>query len=247
MDFLYEPDAEEPSPPSKGRSLLGKLAVVGVTGAVISGAVVGFSGLASAQAADEADTPAEAVEVTEDADDGYVIESDFDRFSEQDQALILEFEQCLDDAGLDGESEEVPENIDEIFEACEAVLDDLSFEADEWLEGEDLELSPEDEAILDEFEACLSEGGFDEFEAEIEGDFNGDVEDGDYENYEEEVELSDEELAEIEALFEGCEELLDGLSDGSIFLLEGCPDEHYEDEHYEDDHAQEDIEEDTDA
>lgn len=176
-------------------NLRNKLATVGLTGAVFAGGVFGLSGLASAQTptVDEGSTEAELI--APDSDDEV---SEFDRFSPEDKELIVEFEQCLTDAGLDDlveaehddlvEAEDDLDAIDEIFETCEVILDDLSFDADDWLEPE---LSPEHEAAFEEYEKCIE--NIDGFSLDDEADWT----DEDYERF---------EAAAVE-----CDSLLEGI------------------------------------
>ncbi len=232
-----------------------RLAIVGMTGAVFAGGVLGLSSLASASTSDTS-TPAAAVsgDAENDAgtvdgdtdgpieleeypegyehDDAIEVEG-FDDFSAEDQAVIVQFEECLGD--LDSELPQDDEawtdadydKIDARFEQCEPILDGLSFEADEWLEeGDDWEelyeeLSPEDQAVLDRFDECL---------VEVESQLP-----------EDEDAWTDEQFEQLESQFEDCEVILDDLSEDAeffIFDLEDCED-YDEDEDYDDEHGTE--------
>jgi hypothetical protein len=210
-----------------------RLAIVGMTGAVFTGAVFGVGSLASANTGTGSTTdpatgssatsePAADPAVTEEADHDL---SEFDGFSDEDQAVILRFEECLGDleAGLpddeDAWTDEDYDRIDATFEECEPILDDLSFDADEWLdEGDEHwdeiywdevfdELSTEDQAVFEQFDQCLADVE-DAFDAELPED---------------ESTLTDEQWEELEARFEEqfetCDQILDNLSDEAQDLL----------------------------
>lgn len=228
-----------------------KLAIVGMTGAVFAGGVFGLSGLASATTSDATETstpdttvaesqPAESMAVEPDEHEL----SDFDGFSAEDQELILKFETCIDDgfAQLPDEDEEwTAENdqqVDALFEECEVILDDLSFPAVDWLEGGDDweedweeadwdefygELSAEDQAVFEKFDACIE-----------------DVEANLPEN---EADWTDEQFEQLESQFEACDPILDDLSEDADFFIidgEGCEDLLYEGEILEEDEVLED-------
>jgi len=135
----------------------------------------------------------------------------FDELSPEDEAVFEEYDQCLVDAGVDiNLDDEVDESaIDAAFEQCEPILDDLSEDFD--VEFDDFfdELSPEDEAIFDEYDQCLEDGGIDaHFENE------------------------DIDEAAIDAVFESCDPLLDGLSEDAQALFDNfddCDDEEDDD------------------
>ncbi|MGH1489421.1 MAG: hypothetical protein ACRBK7_08540 [Acidimicrobiales bacterium] len=239
-----------------------RLAIVGMTGAVLVGGVLGLSSLASASTSDTS-TPSAAVSSDADSDtstvdgdtdrpieleeydgdyehdDGMEVDG-FDEFSTEDQAVIVEFEECIgdlesqlpedDDAWTDADYDK----IDALFEQCEPILDGLSFDADEWLEeGDDWEelyeeLSPEDQAVLDRFDECL---------VDVESQLP-----------EDEESWTDEQFEQLESQFEACEVILDDLSEDAefIFDFEDCEDYDYDededydyDEDYDDEHGTE--------
>lgn len=294
-----------------------KLAIVGATGVVFAGGIVGLSSLASAQ------TPtvgngAEQQEIS--AEEAIEIDTGYDLFSADDQELIVEFEDCLSDAGFgpradvaEGDdivesteefTEEDFEEIDAAFENCEVILDDLSFDAEDWLEAGDLseedeavfedydnciedafgadldeegdvewteqdeerflaaaescdailenlseeavliegdwddfgDLSEADEAVLDEYDECISNIDgivFELDEANNGNDFNDDFND----EVDVEVELTEAELAELEEGFEACDAILENLSEDAGFIFDCEELEEYEDhgEDYDDD------------
>ena len=200
------------------KDLRNKLAVVGVTGLVLAGGIVGLSSLASAETATV--QRADATESGEVFAEAHHVDEElsvFDAYSDEDQAIILEFEDCLFDSGLetniegDGVSAELLEgealdsralngevqielmDIDEVFAECEIVLDDLSFPADDWMELGD-ELSAEDEAVFDRYDACIEDTIGDDTALDHDADW------------------TDEDIEELEAAFEGCDEILEGLS-----------------------------------
>jgi hypothetical protein len=200
------------------KDLRNKLAVVGLTGMVFAGGIVGLSSLASADTStvQRADAT-ESGEVVEEAHDIDGELSVFDAYGDDDQAIILDFEECLFDSGLegsiegDGVSAEALEgtgfegealdgdaqielmDFDEAFEECEVVLDDLSFPAGDWLELGD-EWSAEDEAVFDEYDTCIEDAiGADDA-------------------LDHEADLTDEDIEALDAAVEGCDEILDGLS-----------------------------------
>lgn len=130
---------------------------------------------------------------------------DFD-LSVEDEALFEQFEQCLQDAGLDtesldGEAETSDAALDAAFETCDPILDDLSEDFDHDFD----ELSPEDEAVFDRFDQCLTDAG-------LTDDF-----------FDTDDDTIDEDA--IDQIFEGCEPILDGLSEDAQELFEHCDDE----------------------
>lgn len=181
------------------------------------------------------------VSVEVDSADGNVEFADIE-LSPEDEALFDRFDACLADNGVndatedewearwenatDAERDALDAEVTAIFEQCESILDDLSegvavFEGDIEI-GElddDYELSPEDEAVFDRFDACLEENGL---IAEKEDEFDS---------------MTDEALEaiapEIDAIFETCEPILDDLSDtfsDDVWEIEGCGDEFEDDD-----------------
>lgn len=220
--------APPPPTPRSRSSLRNKLAIVGATGVLFTGAVFGLSSLAAAQDPENPDRPAAEVDdgsadadATADAGAGVAVEVDvhgdedglrYDvEITPEDEALLERFEQCLTDGGLetfeeDGDSfieDEDWERIDRVFEDCEPILDELSDGAGRLFH---------DDFELDELE------GF---------------------------ELSDEDKAVFEEFeqcladrgSEDCESILDELSEDADFFIGGFEDcEDLEDEHdFEDD------------
>ncbi len=250
MDFPQSelPPAPSPDPSgSSGSSLRSKLAIVGASGLLFAGAVVGLTGLASAQSSEPAAATAEAdtgdtgsngagrvehgvdVEVYGD-DDGFAFEVEL---SPEDEAVLISFEECLAENGVVEESldekaeageltEADWDAVDAAFETCEPILEDLSDDADALFEEldehdfEDFELSPEDEAVFEAFEQCLTDGGIDE-EAIEAGEEAGT--------------LTEEDWEQLDSVFEGCESILDDLSEDADFFgdWEECEDEDYDD------------------
>ena len=237
----------------RGSGLRNKLAILGLSGVLFTGAAVGLAGVASAQDSGPVlndSTPVESV--TEGDDDGFDAQylGDFE-LSPEDEALFEQYDQCLVDNGLDIESieatfddeeltdeqiaeldkqwEAIEDDAEKAFAACDPILEDLSdefqefdaawdaeFGDEDWTEAElieDLDLSAEDEAVLERFDQCLVDGGIDELDAEIDGS----------------EELTDEQWEAIEAgideVFENCEPILEDLSEDAEFLFEDCPDD----------------------
>ena len=130
----------------------------------------------------------------------------FGEWSPEDEAVFDRFEQCLSDAGVPVELDEAEleagavdeDAIDAAFEACDPILDELSDGFDEFFG----ELSPEDEAVFEQYDDCIENGGIDAlFE-------NGNVDE-----------------AAIDALFETCDPILDNLSPDAQGFFEDCPDD----------------------
>ena len=206
------------------RTLGGKLAIVGATSVVLGATALGLSGIA---AADEpvldagragidriVDTARSTVDVDVGVEhDGAEAAVDVD-LSPDDEDVLEAFERCLAEAGFDDGSEaggseadgsvivelddDTLELLDDALESCEPILEDLEGDL---LEGS--ELSPEDEALFEEFDECLVDAGIDELEAGYE--------DG---------EISDDELASLEEAFAECEAILDDL-EGEAFAFLG--------------------------
>ena len=211
-------------------SRFSRLSVITGVGLLATLAAAGLGGVASAQTVIDDAAPAPVTRVLQEraiqVDDG----DDTDMFesSPEDEAVWQRFEQCLADAGLNMDDEAADEaepdeaTLDAAFDQCEPILDELTGEGFEVFDDFG-ELSPEDEALFDQFDACLESGGIDAlFEAES-GD--GVVDD-----------------AAIDALFEQCDPILDGLSEDAQELFgdfEDCPED---DEHDETDTADTELE-----
>lgn len=218
-------------------SLAGKLAILGGSGLLFAGAVVGLAGLAGAQ--QTGDEPAVetggsrgrggiGIDRTVDVEVG-AGEGGFSvdvALSPEDEAVIAEFEQCLTDKGVDERemheraaadelTEEDLDAIDAALEACEPILD----EAGGWLFGfglgerpsfgfddfgfgfDDFERDPEDEALFDELERCLTEHGLDH-----------DTEDGELDEH------------AIDDAFEACDPILGELGEDAAWFIDICED-----------------------
>ena len=132
-------------------SLRTKLAIVGLSGAVFTAAALGLAGIASAQQADGDPTieaPADeapAEEAPAEPGDDTGDDGEYPELSPDDEAVFERFEQCLSDAGLDDDAlwdadhdgtltDDDIDRIDQIFEDCEPILDDLSGDAELLLE-----------------------------------------------------------------------------------------------------------------
>ncbi|MEM7095984.1 MAG: hypothetical protein AAF567_23470 [Actinomycetota bacterium] len=214
-----QPDPATPEPGPTGpaatsrRRRIGAVAGAGLLAGLIAVAV---GGVAAAQndgvVISQADTPDSVVVVQESGDldemhDGDLDETHdemfFEDVSDDDKAIWDQFDQCLTDSGVDFDALETMddaelENLDEAaidaaFEACESVLDGLSDEA-YFMEAD---ISPEDEAVFDQFDQCLTDSGVD-FDALEKMD-------------DAELEALDESA--IDAAFEACEPILDNLSE----------------------------------
>ena len=231
-------------------SLRNKLAIVGLSGVMFTGAAVGLSGIASAQGPEvKAEDSAILAEADAVADEAEAVMLDEFELSAEDEAVFEAYDECLVDNGfdesvfeaeLDLEEEaagvqvfEVDGDMEAAFEACESVLGDLGEElvmmgdldgVECWIgdieaDGfEAYELSPEEEAMLEELEEGIENGDFVTFEILVDddGEFSempeGDWAEGDWAEAEEFLldddsmvemfEISPDELA-IEGL-EGC-------------------------------------------
>lgn len=158
------------------------------------------------------------------------MQTEFDELSPDDEAVFERFDQCLEDGGVDIEFEEEIDEavIDAAFEQCEPILDELSDDFDDEFGELFEELSPQDEAIFDQYDLCLEDGGIDAlFDSE---------------------EIDD---AAIDAVFENCDPLLDDLSEDAQTLFGDCDDdethgETNEDETDEDEPEENDTELDAD-
>lgn len=86
------------------------------------------------------------------------------------------------------------------FESCDPILDDLEMEffVADGMDGELYELSPEDEALFEQHDECLIEAGVPMY------DFDDDV------DVDADIDVSAEDL---EAAFNQCDPILEGLSD----------------------------------
>ncbi len=146
------------------------------------------------------------------------ITGDFEDLSPEDEAVFDQYDECLTEAGLDElfEGAEVDgaefdeAAIDAAFEQCDPILGGLSEQAQEVF-GDFEDLLPEDEAVFDQYEECLSDAGLDElFEgAEVDGA---------------EVDGAEFDEAAIDAAFEQCDPILDGLSEQAQEVFGDCPD-----------------------
>ncbi|MEM9654648.1 MAG: hypothetical protein AAGA65_21335 [Actinomycetota bacterium] len=146
-------------------TLRSKLAIVGASGLLFTGAAVGLAGVASAQnggttadttaeSTTTGETPGSSISIGQEAEDGYYIDIEL---SPEDEAVFARFDQCLADNGLDVVSidgmlederltddeidaawEAFDRDADAAFDACEPILDDLSEEVQE-IGGEVLE------------------------------------------------------------------------------------------------------------
>ena len=203
--------------PVRRSSLTGKLAAVGVTGLLV-GAAVAIGSMASADApatSEPAQLPAVSGSIAA------VDDEDAPDMSDEDEAVWQRFDDCLAEAGVmldpgepDGDEDAVAEPIEideDAIEACEAILDELSEDGAEMLD--EFELSPEDEAVFERFEACLVENGVPAFDDDL-TDADGDI-----------AEPTDAEWEAIEQAWEqaeeACDPILEDLSE-DVFFGEGC-------------------------
>jgi hypothetical protein len=160
-------------------------------------------------------------------DDTEEMQKEFDEISQEDEAVFERFDQCLEDGGVDIESEEeIDENaideavIDAAFEQCEPILDELSDDFDDEFGELFEELSPQDEAIFDHYDQCLEDGGIDAlFDSE---------------------EIDD---AAIDAVFENCDPILDDLSEDAQALFGDCDDDEIHNDTDEDETEEDEAEE----
>ena len=148
--------------------------------------------------------------------------------SPEDEAVFERYDDCLvengvpsfDDTGdaeLDAMTDEDWEAFDDAWEAaaeaCDPILADLS--DDLLVDGDvmidEIELSPEDEAVFERYDECLAENGVPMLD-DAEGE---DVTDAEIEAFEE----------AYEAAAEACDPILEGLSEDVFFggiAVEGC-------------------------
>lgn len=198
-------------------SLRNKLAIVGLSGVLFTGAAVGLSGIASAQGpevkAEEPGAPAasdgaENMAVEIDGDHLGMVE-DFE-ISAEDEAVFERYDQCLVDNGFDESLFEA--ELDENFELDEdAAVAVEAFEIDEELEAAFAACDP----ILDDLSDDL-------FMMDDLGDAEcwvGSAEAGDIADFE----LTPEEEAMFEALADGEVITFDAIvgEDGELQILEG--------------------------
>lgn len=246
-----EPSSTEQLPNRTPRRL-GTMATVGIIAGFVAAAI---GGVASAQTGGttvvgQADEPTSIV-VSQDElpDDAVIVEvdelDDLDDLDPAEKAIWDRFDQCLTDAGVDlealeaAETEEEFEALDEAaldaaFESCESVLGELDDVFVDGMELDGLELSPEDEALFEQFDQCLTDAGVPMFDAEFteldEADLEnlGDLDDLDDGVAVETFEVDGAEAEAIDAAFESCEPILDGLSDSAMFMVDGgfCEEDH---------------------
>ncbi len=163
-------------------NLRNKLAVVGVGGAMFTGAAFGLAGVASADSSGVGTDRTTASSGLGQSVDGLAIGStvhsgpdgddsepiDELESSAEDEAVFDRYDQCLVDNGVDGsffvdvggadsaETFEIPDidgDVDAAFEACDPILEDLT--------GDMFGLSAEDEDVFERYDACLVEHGVD--------------------------------------------------------------------------------------
>ena len=202
-----------PSSSTSKRSLWRPFAV----GAIAVAAIAGSLGAVSVAGAQSDETPeTSVVEPTDAAESEVQLDGDA---SDADEALFDQFDQCLTNNGLTEELDEKDEwtaeeetAIEAAFETCEPILDNLS---EDFADFEDSDISPEDEALFDQFDQCLTNNGLTE-------------------ELDEKDEWTAEEETAIEAAFETCEPILDNLSEDFADFEDCDDDEEHADEDADD-------------
>jgi len=219
-------DIEENTPLLTGKTRRWqRLAAITGAGVLVGMMAVAAGGVASAQTVVDVDEPEPKTLITTHAlqadteldgdvegDRGGLAIEEFTP-SAEDEAIFEQYEQCLSEAGVDFESNpaidlgtvnELDEaTLDAAFGTCDPILDGLSEEFAMF--DEIVELSPEDEAIFERFDACLDDGGIDTlFDAASDASIDD---------------------AAIDALFDSCDPVLDSLSEDAQSLFEDCPED----------------------
>ena len=204
--------SDQPRNESRSATRFKRISAVTAAGLLAGLIAAAIGGVASAQTVVESvepDAPVEHVARTRtfqaDNDAADAEGNHFADISAADEAVFERFDQCLADAGVDVEATfeldgaEVDDTVlDAAFDRCDPILDELS---DDFTDDFD-DLSPADEAVFDEYDQCLEDGGIDTiFEQESIDD------------------------AAIDALFENCDLILDGLSAEAQEFFGDCPDD----------------------